>query len=134
MNLKKVIPRLIIVVIVVFILASKIGGDKPLKNLNYENIDEIQLVSFSNNNGVNLDDETDIKKITRIIKKIHTTRETNKNINASNLYYIKVFLDDGSKIEVIDSDPYLSIDGKWYEVDKKIFTDLRGLYKTYLNK
>ena len=134
MNLKKVIPRLIIVLVVVFILASKIGGDKPLKNLNYENIDEIQLVSFSNNNGVNLDDEANIKKIARIIKKIHTTSETNKNINASNLYYIKIFLDDGSKIEIIDSDPYLSIDGKWHEVDKKIFTDLRALYKTYLKK
>ena len=131
MKLKSVLPKLAVVLIVVFFLVRNFGEDRPLKDLNIEDISEVQIINFSSNKKVNLSNESDIKWVYKVISKIKVKKPTDKNVMASNLYYINLFLKNGEKYEIVDSAPYISLDGTWYEVNSSIFGDLKRMYNRY---
>ncbi len=118
---KRFFRRLILLFIAAFILYGlfgmimEIGGIVKIKP---GDISYIELIKFSNNDIKTIKESSDIKNITKELRRIRGSALTEEISNESDVIFINLYDRSLNKIEIINKGQFMSVDGIWYDVGK----------------
>lgn len=131
MKIRRLIVRLVLAVGIIYLLATNIFLIKPFKDYKPEDLQEVSLGQISISSIKTYTDEVTIKDTINALKRLRLTGEVPEPVIGDLVHYITLTLKNGEVVNIMESKPYLFIDGIWYRGEVNTFNSIDRLYERY---
>jgi hypothetical protein len=128
--MKKKLIGIGIAIIIIFVagIIFLYSGKKPLKNLNASDITSIEVSALPPNEVKYIGKQEDIESIVSELRKVVVYSKVNQNDYNGQIITYTLVMKDGSKRQIMISNPIVRIDAVYYKAKYAPADDLHNLY------